>query len=223
MNNRQFYNIIMQNKNTAPLSEEKKKSKEQQKKEEEIKETEDQIRQSQEEIREEVKFKEKVPLPELAKEDLSGLSEEAKEILKSSKNLREKKEEEEEKAPEKKISLEEAVDTDRRSFEQGHNLSYGQEKFSGYIQELSQEPVYKIKQEMQSMYESLQDKGYMTAEEQQKARNRLEAMEEKMRAIDRGIYSMSEEAAEEASLIKKIGNSLLHNSYKAHSSSQYQN
>lgn len=62
-----------------------------QKKKQEIEEAQQQIRESERELSEERKWKEKVPIPEIAKEDLEGLSEEGKALLKAHRGLPEKK------------------------------------------------------------------------------------------------------------------------------------
>ncbi len=62
-----------------------------QKKKQEIEEAQQLIRESEQELSEERKWKEKVPIPEIAQENLEGLSEEGKALLKVHRGLREKK------------------------------------------------------------------------------------------------------------------------------------
>ncbi len=64
------------------------------KKKQEIEEAQKLIRESEQELTEEHKWKEKVPIPEVAKEELEGLSEEGKAMLKIHRGLREKKQKE---------------------------------------------------------------------------------------------------------------------------------
>lgn len=65
-----------------------------QKKKQEIEEAQKLIRESEQELTEERKWKDKVPIPEVAKEELEGLSEEGKAVLKAHRGLREKKQKE---------------------------------------------------------------------------------------------------------------------------------
>src|SRR3989338_11521327 len=56
----------------------------------EIEEAQKKIKESEDELRERRKWKEKVPIPEFAQEGFGGLSEEAKDILKQHRGVKEK-------------------------------------------------------------------------------------------------------------------------------------
>lgn len=61
------------------------------KRKKEIAEAQENIRESEEEIKDRLKWLDKVPMPEFAQEDLEGLSEEARQVLKERKGIKEKK------------------------------------------------------------------------------------------------------------------------------------
>jgi len=64
------------------------------KKKQEIEEAQRLILESEQELTEERKWRDKVPIPEVAKEELEGLSEEGKAVLRAHRGLREKKQDE---------------------------------------------------------------------------------------------------------------------------------
>jgi len=196
-----------------PPEERIKKLKELEKKrKQEIKEAHQKIKESEEELNERLKWKEKVPLPEFAQDELRGLSEDAKTILKRDRGIREQIEEVEEVPPVKEketASLEETV---------------GEELFevppevlnADYTRHLSQEPVKTLYAEMAQLQESVEQKGYMSSDDERKVEYMMGAVEKKK---EEG-YNFSEEAARAASVTQQIGANL-RNVYKSSQSDVY--
>ena len=83
-------------KNFSPEEKLRKLKELQKKKKQELAEAEKEIKESEEELSDQQKFLEKVPIPEVTKEDLAGLSESAREILKMQRGFKGKKAETEE-------------------------------------------------------------------------------------------------------------------------------
>ncbi|HLD00546.1 MAG TPA: hypothetical protein VJC39_02275 [Candidatus Nanoarchaeia archaeon] len=199
-----------------------------QKKEEEIIEAQELIHDSEVEIDEELKFKDKVPIPEVAQEDLEGLSLEAKDILKSARGMKEKitahiKEEERYKLENIKDSLEETVGLERTNSRAGEvrNVEYGPDTFSGSplnpnkVIGLSYQPAGMLQQEMDSIYRTVGEKGYMNQTEQQRVVDITSALDEKIRAVETGSYNISDEVARSVSIARQVGERLLHNTYQS--------
>ena len=195
-----------------PPEERIKKLKELEKKrKQEIAEAQEKIKESQDELRERLKWKQKVPMPEFASENLSGLSGEAKEILKSDKGIKEKIAESEEVVlPSKEeFNLEETV---------------GQEAVqlppelvnADYTRHLSQEPIQSLYTEMAQLRETVEEKGYMSRDDERKVQYTMAAIEKKK---DEG-YSFTESAARAASITQQIGAGL-RNVYKASQNDVY--
>ncbi|MBI4152592.1 hypothetical protein HY495_02675 [Candidatus Woesearchaeota archaeon] len=145
-----------------------------------------------------------LPLPEMAKDDLEGLSEEGKDILKAGKNLKQKmKEEQMEEKSTKSIrdqhsELEEQL---RRE----HFSTLNAEKSPEYAVQLSQQPIDKIYHEMTSLYQTAGEKGYLSQEEQRRVQNLVSAVEKKVQDAEEHRYDLTEEAAAVAGITRQIG------------------
>lgn len=203
------------------------------KKKEEIEEAQKQIRESEQELTEERKWKDKVPIPEVAKEELEGLSEEGKAVLKAHRGLREKREkrkgggveaseekeeegEEEGKTTEKRAprqrasALEETVAQERVA-QQAANVEYGLPSRPGrlldvdYTLRLSQKPAEVLYQEISGLRQAAEEKGYLSRDDVRRVEYLTGAVEEKFRAADEGRYTFSQETARAASLTQQIG------------------
>ncbi len=183
----------------------------------EIEEAQKKIKESEDELRERLKWKDKVPMPEFAQDGFGGLSEEAKEIIKQNRGVKEKVLEQlSEQKPKSSIngkeqsSLEETL---RRE-----QIEIPPEVVNAdYTRHLSQEPMKNLYQEMAGLREGVEQKGYMSRDDERKVEYMMGAIERK-RAEG---YSFSEETAREANLTQQIGSSL-RNLYKSEQRDMYQ-
>ena len=135
-------------KNVPPEERIKKLKELEEKKKKEIEEAQKAIRESEQEITEKRKWEDKVPIPELGKEDLVGLSEEGKAVLKERKGLEETVKEETFNVP--------------MSSKSGGPLEV---HAAEYIQALSQKPADELLQNAESLNRMQEDRGYLTHEE----------------------------------------------------------
>ncbi|MBI2668762.1 hypothetical protein HYX14_02885 [Candidatus Woesearchaeota archaeon] len=193
-------------KRLKKLEEERKK---------EIDDARKQIQESEQELTERQKVKDKVPIPQVARENLEGLTREEREILKVHKGLKEKRGEDREgregeggketgktfQRGEETTSLEEAVAKGR--MELPPQLLQSQ-----YAIQLSKSPIQALYQEMREIRETAVDKGYLNAEEQRKVTYLSSAVERKLEDVEAGRYSLTEEVARTALLTAQIGSDL---------------
>ncbi len=206
-------------------------------KKKEIEEAHRLIKETEEELSGEQKRKEKVPIPEVAKEDMEGLSGEGRELLKVHKGLQERRtagggtaeESEESEAPVKtrgdRSLLEEAVRESGRAGElppesrgveyaaipAGAPGAFGTAARSFYemsMQEL-QDQVYRTTR-------AAEERGYATGEQVRLAHYALSEVEKRLEAAEEGHYSLTEEAARAASLTKQLSTHV-QNLYKSRS------
>ena len=184
----------------------------------EIEDAQKKIKESEDELRERRKWKDKVPIPEFAQDGFGGLSEEAKEILKQHRGVKERVLEQvsepKSKSPlvknREQASLEETL---RRE-----QIQIPPEVVNAdYTRHLSQEPVKNLYQEMAGLREDIGQKGYMNRDDERKVEYMMGAVERK-RAEG---YSFTEEAAMAANLTQQIGASL-RNMYKSEQRDMYQ-
>lgn len=192
------------------LEAQKKKEIELQKKE--IEDAEKEIKNAETELNETKKIKEKVPIPEAIKDDLEGLSEEGKEILKEQKGLKKSvaaKEEVEEKksskGKDKEASLEETIASEKFTTEKFAEMQHLQAE---YNTQLSQRPMKELYTEMVNIYKRVEEKGYVNPEEQRRAQYLSSAVEQKLEAVDEGVYTMSQELERSVSLVKQLSEGL---------------
>ncbi len=97
---------------------EKRKAEELKKLAQEVEELQEIIHEAEEEIRGQRKWKEKVPIAETAKEELEGLSEEGREVVRALRGIQQRKPEEKEetlKSKKKEANLEETVWQEKKS------------------------------------------------------------------------------------------------------------
>ncbi|MBI2146020.1 hypothetical protein HYU22_01615 [Candidatus Woesearchaeota archaeon] len=194
----------------------------------EIEEAQEKIRESEDELVEQRKWKEKVPIPEVAKEELEGLGEEGKDLLKVHKGLKEKKESDE--APAAPVSkrsarsgsaqsqsLEETVEqeavplaADAKDIEYG--MKTAAERGMDYGP-LRQKPMAEIYQEAVSLKTTVQEKGYISKDDERRAEYLTGIVQERIEASETGKYSFTDEAARAASLTQMVGWSI-QNAYK---------
>ena len=195
-----------------PPEERIKKLKElEKKKKKEIEEAQQSIKESQDEIKDRRKWLDKVPIPEVGKEELEGLSPEGEQILHLQKGLKKKEEE----APTEQVkkvvkSLEEAVAQEKGmlmpgklSREYDHAAASGM--FGGGYAPLSKLSIPQMYQVVQSVNQAVSDKGYMTAQEEQIFQYASSEIERRLEDVEAGRYrSFSEEAAQAASAIQQV-------------------
>lgn len=184
----------------------KKLKKLKEEKEKEIADAQKKIKESEKEITEREKFKEKVPIPESEKQDLEGLSEEGKGIIKEQRGLHENQEG-------KDSDLEELA---RQEVELPPEVLESQ-----YAEQLSREPMGDIYKEMTNIYKEVEEKGYISREEEKRVEYLSSAVERKLEAEEAGNYSFSEQAARTASITRQMGASMI-NSYKGNKGRMYQ-
>lgn len=171
-----------------------------QKRKKEIEEAQKKIKESEEELRERLKWKERVPIPEFAQEELRGLSEDAKEILQRHRGIKKiiEKPEEDILLSKKKLSLEEAVNVENLKNIPPEILE------ADYTQHLSRKPVQSLYQEMADIQKEVEEKGYISREEERRVEYMMGAMERKR---EEG-YNFSEEVARKANVTQQIGANL---------------
>ncbi len=73
---------------------------------------------------------------------------------------------------------------------------------------LSKEPMQELYKEMNTLYKAVEDKGYLSQEEEKKVRYLASAVEEKIKAHDEGNYSFTDKVAQAADITQKIGSKL---------------
>ncbi len=199
------------------LEEEKKK---------EIQEAEEQIQESEEELTDRRRWVEKVPIPQVAQEDLEGLGEEGKQVVKVHRGKKQEQSKEEEASTplfrskrEEKL-LEETIKEEALRFRPvAAEYKLPQEvaapmQNTEYVAQLSYTPAEQLQQRMETVYNSVEKRGYMTWQEQQFVQETMSALERKTEAAESGKYSMSEQAAEAAMVTRSVASKLLHNMYK---------
>jgi hypothetical protein len=179
----------------------------------EIEEAHKLLQESEEELTEEHRWKEKVPIPEVAKEDLEELSQEGKQLLKLHKGLRGKLPAEEEKETvtprRKKDSLEETVEQEKIALSrEAQGLEYGSSRESRFGMEykaVSERPLGELYQDALALKHSVQEKGYVSRDDERRAEYLTGVVEDRLRAAEEGEYSMTKDIARAASLMMRIG------------------
>ena len=83
-----------------------------------------------------------------------------------------------------------------------------------YVAELSREPAADLYQRMEGLRNAIEDRGYMTMEEQQQASNIYSAIETKLQDVESGNYSVTEDVARVAMFTKQVTGRLLDESYQ---------
>ena len=186
------------------LEEEKKK---------EIEEARKQLREVEEEITERKKFKDKIPIPEVALDDTSALSEAGKTFVKTHRGSSPRaKKKEEENQPEKKESLEETIEKTDAST-QSVGVQYGDaapkvEMGDLYARELGMRPMNQMYGEMKDINRLVAERGYMTSEENKKVEYIMQAVERKVDAAEAGAYTLTERLAQEVNVTHQLGETL---------------
>jgi len=204
---------MVEDKDLSPEDRIKKLKKLKAEKEKEIAEAQQLIKESEDELTDKANLKEKIPIPESAKEDLEGLSKEAKEILKVQKGLKEKVEESED-----EIKKVEEIEDDLEALAAQKVDLPPDVVNSEYAMHLSKEPMREIYQEMTGISKAVEEKGYISKEEERRVEYLTSAVEKKLEAEHLGKYSFSEDVAMAANITKQLGASLM-NTYNANKTS----
>lgn len=213
--------MAKENLENLPPEERIKKLKELEKKrKQEIEEAKKKIKESESELTARDEWIRKVPIPQISQEDLAGLSKEGKEILAVHKGVKEKKEVEdtvEEKVIEK--TKDNFADLEALARE---NLNISPEFMqSAYTQHLSQQPMNDIYHEIKDIHKTVEEKGYISKEEERKVEYLASAVEKKVEDAESGKYSFTEDVAKAANLTRAIG-AKLRGLYQS-SGTEYQN
>src|SRR3989338_6086516 len=210
-----------ENLKNLPAEERLKKLKDlEKKKKQEIEEAQKQIRDSESEITEKKKWVDKVPIPEVAKEELEGLSDEGKQLVKTHKGTKEKTDPEtaeltaSSKKPARGTSkLEETVMQERVqvSAQALQQMEYGakaREHIATDYRPLSQQSTMDLYQEIGSMKQVIESKGYISKADERKAEYLSGIVEERLQASKEGTYTFSEETARAASVTRQLAHNI---------------
>lgn len=186
------------------------------KKRKEIEEARKKLKESEKELVDREEWERKVPIPQVATEETSGMSAAEKEIVKAHKGISEKgktSEGDEETEDSIGVASKSPVLASEESLEEiaareKAELSAGL-KGSEYTLKLSQEPMGDLYREMKDIYRATEEKGYVSPEEGRKIEYLSAATERKLEDIEAGKYSLSEELEEAAVLAKQMGGTLM--------------
>ena len=182
------------------------------KKKKEIAEAEKAIQESQDEITDRRKWLDKVPIPEIGKEELEGLSAEGREILKVNKGLAPKAkpgEEELEKKDQKISALEEAIAQEKfTASPEQMGVQYG----AGAVppggmdyKPLSKTSIPEMYQVVKNVNQAVEEKGYMNPQEERVFQYASSEIERRLEAAEEGRYTgFTEEIANAASVIQQM-------------------
>ena len=174
-----------------------------QKKKKEIQEARKLIKESEKDITDQHEFKEKVPIPEVGMQDLQGLSEEGRQLLMVLKDLKSKKKEEE---PVKKVIIEE--ESLEETIQRIDPIPI-QVQNTEYAMHLSQRPMQDLQNQMAGIYETSQERGYMTSEDQKKVAYISAGVQHKMEAIEQGSYNASDDLTSRVKATKELSAHML--------------
>ncbi len=204
-----------------PPEERLKKLKELEKqKKKEIEDAQKLIKDSEVEITERHKFKDKVPIGAVAADDLEILSDAEKEIVAAHRGIKKKAKVEEE-TKKKRISAiveeeEEAAEKRSRQEKEGslEAMARGAPELpealrnSEYAAHLSQKPMQNLYNEITKINHAVEDKGYISREEERRVQYLASAVERKLEDVQAGRYSFTEDVGRAASLTQQIGEKL---------------
>lgn len=190
------------------------------KKKEEIAEAQKMIKESESELTAQDEWQRKVPIPQVAINEISGLSAAEKEVLDSHKGVTKVKVEKKEVVKEKPIK--EEVTENLEEIAARERIVLSPEMLQNqYAVTLSQEPMQSLYQEMKNINQAVGEKGYISAAEERKIEYLSAATEKKLEDIEAGHYSLTEELEQAAMLTKQIGSSL-QSSYHRNKGTEYQ-
>lgn len=189
-----------------------------QEKKKEIEDAKKAIQESEEELSDRRKWVEKVPIPEVATEEVESLGEEGKQLVREHRAKKEEAAEESEdnKSPEaNEADLEETVEKEDVHLPRGEMKQYGMQHNLGqlnpeYVAQVTYAPAQEAKQILQDIYQDVEKRGYMTQEQHEAVQTQVSGLEAKANSG----YTPSEEAAVALSEAQQIGAHLLHQEVK---------
>ncbi len=194
-------------KNLPPEERIKRLKELEKKKKEEIEEAQRKIKESEVELTARDEWIRRVPIPQVAKENLKDLTREEKEIVKTHRGLKEEKTEDEN--VETRIRKKEEAENSSLEALAGERIELPPELFnSEYARHLGQKPMQDLYKEMKGLATNIEDKGYMNRDEQRKVEYLLAGMEHKLEDAEEGTYSFTERTAKKANLTREIGEKL---------------
>ena len=204
------------------LEEEKKK---------EIAEAEKAIKESQDELTERRKWAEKVPIPQMSKDDFKDMSPDETNVQESHKGKKKNSEDKKDKDKDSKdeTSLKDVL-TPRVGGETigledlaREHVSLPPEVMnSQYALQLSQQPMQNLYHEITGIKQAVTEKGYISAEEEKRVEYLASAVEKKVEAGENGKYSFTEDVAKAANLTRAISANL-RGLYNSGGNTGYQN
>ena len=203
------------------LEEEKKK---------EIAEAEKAIKESQDELTERRKWTDKVPIPQMSKDDFKGMSPDEAKVQESHKGKKSSDNDDSSNKDEnkKETSLKDVL-TPKVSGESIGLEDLAREHVelppevmnSQYAMQLSQKPMDNLYHEITGIKQAVEDKGYISAEEEKRVNYLASAVEKKVEAGEDGKYSFTEDVAKAANLTRAISANL-RGLYKSGGNTGYQ-
>ena len=197
--------MIEEDISSFPPEERIKKLKELEKKrKKEITEAQKIIKDSEQELNEQRKWKEKVPIPQVARTLFKDLSAEEKEIIEAHKGIKGEPEEGVEEILAGEISGESLEEIASKQVEIPLEV-----RESEYVAILSERPMGDIYGEMKNIREDVEGKGYISREEERRIEYLASAVEQKVEDVETGKYSFTEDVARAASLTRQIGGTLM--------------
>jgi hypothetical protein len=179
-------------------------------KKKEIEEAHKLIKESELELNEKAKQKEKIPIPAVTAIDSKNLSKEEKELFETHRGS--KKQEDLEESTEKTTKPKAKEGKDSSSLEQlaKEKLDLPPEVVhSDYTKFLSQKPITDLYSEVTKINRAVEDKGYISREEERRIEYLSSAVERKINDSSQGKYAFNEDTAKAASLIKSLGSRLM--------------
>jgi hypothetical protein len=205
-------------KNLPPQERLKKLKELEKKKKQELEDAAKEIKDSEDEITERQKWIDKVPIPEVATENLEGLGEEGKDLVKTLRGVKSKVVEEP--LEQKKLveNLEDTVEQEAGDLppELQAQIQYGQ---PGQLAEIqygtSDRPLNDLYQEAVQLKDSIQQKGYISSADEKKAEYLSGVVQERMQSAEEGSYSFTEQTARAASITKQLAAGVS-NAYQSH-------
>ena len=201
------------------LEEEKKK---------EIAEAEKAIKESQDELTERRKWAEKVPIPQMSKDDFKDMSPDEAKVQETHKGKKKDSDVSKDEGKDKK-SLKDVLTPNLSSEEisledlaREHVELPPEVMNSQYAMQLSQQPMQNLYHEITGIKQAVEDKGYISAEEERRVEYLASAVEKKVEAGEDGKYSFTEDVARAANLTRAISANL-RGLYKSGGNTGYQN
>lgn len=200
-------------KNLPPEERIKKLKELEQQKKKEIEEAHKLIQESEGEITEKAKQKEKIPIPAVAAASMDELTEAEKEVVSTHKGIKKNKVsqiEEEVKEKDEKKKVEDKKTKDSLEEMAREKVEIPPEVLqSDYTRFLSQKPIHDLYSEVTKINRAVEDKGYVSREEERRIEYLSSAVEQKINDIDAGRYTFSESAARAASAIQQVGSKIM--------------